>query len=156
IRGRAGGGSWSRPDRDQTTRIERRPEGLPARARADSRSPAGASAAAQKRGAPRVAFLEGFDVGADLWDSFSQEFFFGGGIGAQGGLAAGAAMLRQAILAARGLDHTRMRRHESRPSVDFNLVFGLAHFDVASDEVVGDGIAIGLDRDVSFHIHQTL
>ncbi len=37
-----------------------------------------------------------------------------------------------------------------------NGVFGLARFDVAPDEVVGYGIAIGIDRDVPFRIHQAL
>ena len=67
-----------------------------------------------------------------------RSFSSGGGIGARGCLAARAAMPRQAIVAARGLDHARMRRHEPRPPVDFNLIFGLAHFDVTSNEVVGE------------------
>ena len=63
-------------------------------------------------------------------------------------------MFRQAILAAGGLDHARVRGDEAWPSIDFNLVFGLPHFDVASDEVGGDGLAIGVNGDIPFQIHQ--
>jgi hypothetical protein len=66
------------------------------------------------------------------------------------------AMFRQAVPAAGGLDDAGVRGHPPRPPVDFNRVFGLAHFDVASDEVVGDRIAIGIHRDVPLEIHQPL
>jgi hypothetical protein len=36
-----------------------------------------------------------------------------------------------------GLNHALMGSDEPRPSVDFHLLFGLAHFDLTSDEVVG-------------------
>jgi hypothetical protein len=97
------------------------------------------------RGAPWVAFLEGLDIGRDLRDSFPQEFFFGGRIITLGPLTLRAAMFRRAGLVPEGLDNAGWRRDRAPPSADFNMIFGLAHIDVASDEVVGYGVAIGID-----------
>ncbi len=113
-------------------------------------------AAQREGGTSRRAFFENLEVFADLREPFQKEFFFRGRVGARRGGAARVAMFRQAILAAGGLDHTRVRGDEARPAIDFNLVFGLAHFDVTSDEVGGGGIAIAVDRDEPFHIYQAL
>src|SRR5215469_2167397 len=65
-------------------------------------------------------------------------------------------MFRQAVLAPRRLEDALVCSDQSRPPVNFNALFGLTHFDMASNEVVGYGIAVGIDRDVSLHIHQAL
>jgi len=49
-----------------------------------------------------------------------------------------------------------MRSDEPWPTIDFHAVLGLAHFHLAPDEVVGYGVAVGIDRDVPLHIHQAL
>ena len=65
-------------------------------------------------------------------------------------------MFWQAVFAARGLEHASMDSNQPRPSIGFYVLFGLPHFDAASDEVVGYGIAVVVDRDVALHVHQAM
>src|SRR5438552_17180801 len=89
-----------------------------------------------------IVFLERLEVFGNFRKPFQKGLFERGGIHTRGRLAALVNMFWQAVFAARGLEHASMDSNQPRPSIGFYVLFGLPHFDAASDEVVGYGIAV--------------
>ena len=55
-----------------------------------------------------------------------------------------------------GFGHAAVRNQTAGVELNLDLVLGFAHFHAAADPVHRDRVAVGVQRDVAFHVHQPL
>ena len=103
-----------------------------------------------------AALFESLNVAGNLGGGFDDRLFFRMGITTLDALAARGPVFGQGNALLFGFSHTAMSHNAAQIELDFDVVFRLANLNAAADPGDGHGVSIGVQRDVSFDIHDAL
>ena len=100
--------------------------------------------------------LESLKVIGDFGRGFQNRLFFRMGIAAFDAFPTRRAVFEQSDALLSGFGNAAVGDDTAEIELDFDLIFGFAHLDTATNPGDWHGIAIRVQRDVSFHIHDAL